>query len=405
MRPITSLLSLLLFATCSAAMAGDVPLRDVELSTKLGVGYAVRLVDMNDDQRLDIAIVDQDRILWLENPNWTEHVVLQGKTKRDNVCFAPHDINGDGQIDFAVGADWRPADTNTGGTIQWITGKRPTEEWALHPISEEPTTHRMTFAEIDGDGKPELIVVPLMGRGTTRPNFSERGVRVLAFTIPEDPVAGEWKAQVLCDDVHVAHNFQVTDFSGDERPEILLVSFEGVSVLERGNDGLWQRTLIGTGNQETMPNRGASEIRLGRRADDEKYIATIEPWHGHQVVVYTPPKEKRPPTGQSWLWTRHVLDEELKWGHAVACANLDGDADQELIIGVRDNLDDKHRCGVRIYDPQDAAGEKWSRQIVDPGSVAIEDLAVGDLNGDGKTDIVAVGRATHNVKVYWNEHK
>ena len=40
---------------------------------------------------------------------------------------------------------------------------------------------------------------------------------------------------------------------------------------------------------------------------------------------------------------------------------------------------------------------------VDPGGVAVEDLAAGDLNGDGKIDIVAVGRATLNVRVYWNE--
>ena len=39
------------------------------------------------------------------------------------------------------------------------------------------------------------------------------------------------------------------------------------------------------------------------------------------------------------------------------------------------------------------------------GGVAVEDLAVGDLNGDGKPDIVAVGRATKNVKIYWNGQK
>jgi hypothetical protein len=100
-----------------------------------------------------------------------------------------------------------------------------------------------------------------------------------------------------------------------------------------------------------------------------------------------------------------VLDEDLKWGHAVWTVNLDGDADEELVIGVRDNLSETSKCGVRIYDPQDPAGAKWTRQIVDPGSVAIEDLTAGDLNGDGRADLVAVGRVTKNVKIYWNEGK
>jgi hypothetical protein len=391
-----------------SAAAADFQFRDQELPTRLTVGYAVRLLDINDDRRLDICIVDSDRILWLENPTWTEHVILQGQTKKDNVCFAPYDIDGDGRLDFAVGAAWQPGSpdaTKTGGTIQWITGgKNPAGQWTLFPIDEYPTTHRMNFADLDADGRQELIVSPLQGKDTTRPSYAEHGTPLIVYRVPADPVKGPWKPQVICDDVHVTHNFQVTDFNGDGKPDILLVSFEGVHLLERQADARWNRTHIGTGNQETSPNKGSSEIKRGKLAGSADYIATIEPWHGHQVVVYTRPEQPRPSTGE-WLWKRQVLDEDLKWGHAVWAANIDGDEDQELIIGVRDNLSDTAKCGVRIYDPQDATGTKWSRQLIDPGSVAVEDLTAGDLNGDGRIDLVAVGRATHNVKIYWNENK
>lgn len=391
-----------LLLCCSPVMAGELSFKDIELPTKLTVGYAVRVLDMNADRRPDIAIVDSDRILWLENPNWNEHVLIEKQTKMDNVCFAPADINGDGQLDFAVGADWKPF---SGGDLQWITGKSPTEKWTVHRIGPEHTCHRIHFADLDGDGRQELISAPLMGKGTTAPNWSEAPVRITARTIPSDPVAGPWEEKVLCDDLHVTHNFHVTDFNHDQKPDIVIVSFEGVHLLEPTKSGKWQRTRIGTGNQQTSPNKGASEIKHGKLGSGD-YLATIEPWHGHQVVVYTRPKTERPERGE-WLWERQVIDEELKWGHAVQCANLDEDADEELIIGVRDDLDasdTSKRRGLRIYDPSEG-GRKWTRTIVDPGSVAIEDAAVGDLNGDGKIDVVAVGRQTHNVKIYFNESK
>jgi hypothetical protein len=387
----------------SLAPAGEIAFKDVELPTKLTVGYAVRVLDMNADKRPDIAIVDSDRILWLENPNWTEHVLIEKQTKADNVCFAPADIDGDGQLDFAVGAEWKPF---TGGDLQWIGGKSPVEKWKVHPIGKEHTVHRINFADLDGDGRPELIVAPLMGKGATAPNWSEAPVKITALTIPSDPVAGPWEAKVLCEDLHVTHNFQVTDFNGDKKPDIVIVSFEGVHLLEPTTTGPWKRTRIGTGNQETTPNKGASEIKHGKLAGGD-FIATIEPWHGHQVVVYTKPTAAREADAKEWLWDRHLLDEDLKWGHAVQVANVDGDDDQELIIGVRDDLDpaDKNkRRGLRIYDPSEN-GTKWTRTIIDPGSVAIEDAATGDLNGDGKIDVVAVGRQTHNVKIYFNETK
>jgi hypothetical protein len=350
---------------------------------------------------VDIAIVDSKRILWLENPHWNEHVLVSDPNQTDHVCFAPHDIDEDGRMDFAVGADWT-LNTHAGGTIQWITGAGSTDGfWKRNSIGSEPTVHRMRFADCDGDGRDELIVVPLLGRGTTRPHFQESGVRILSFAIPRDPVRDPWNADVINDELHVTHNIWPTDLDRDGHTDLLVTSFEGVSLLEREPNGAWRRTLIGSGDQESSPNRGASEIKHGRMANGSDYLAAIEPWHGNQVVVYTRPSRAE----AAALWDRRVIDRELQWGHAVWCANLDGDADEELIVGVRDDLDADHRRGIRVYDSQDVSGHRWTRTLIDPGGVAVEDLGVDDLNGDGRADIVAVGRQTHNVKIYWNDER
>ncbi|MCL6505135.1 MAG: VCBS repeat-containing protein [Pirellulales bacterium] len=377
-------------------------LRPQQLTAELGIGYAVSLTDVNGDGRLDIVVVDTERVIWFEQPpadptgsSWPQHVIIQGGTRPHNVCLAPYDIDGDGLLDFALGADWRPFDTATGGTIQWLHRDAGSQSWSVLPIGEEPTVHRMRFADLDGDGRHELIVVPLMGRGTERPTFDQRPLRILAYRIPDDPVRGPWNAEIICEQLHVAHNFWPTDLDRDGRTDILVASYEGISLLRQDESGHWQCQQVGAGHQARAPARGASEIKHGRLAHGD-YLASIEPWHGDQVVVYTPAENA------NTLWTRHVLDAQLKWGHAVWCVNLDADPDEELVIGVRDDLNEEHRMGVRIYDPLDASSGRWERTLVDPGGVAVEDLAAADLDGDGRADIVAVGRHTHNVRIYWN---
>src|SRR5262249_50326934 len=90
-----------------------------EIDTGLGAGYAVVIVDLNNDGKTDIAVVDQRRVLWYENPTWRRRVILEGQTKPDNVCIAAHDIDGDGRLDLVLGADWKPFNTKDGGTLQW----------------------------------------------------------------------------------------------------------------------------------------------------------------------------------------------------------------------------------------------------------------------------------------------
>ena len=159
------------------------------------------------------------------------------------------------------------------------------------------------------------------------------------------------------------------------------------------------------GNQAT-PNvaRGVSEVKNGfLNQGDSLFFATVEPWHGQEVVVHLNKDQK--PRISEWKSSRHVIDDKLRWGHALWCADLDKGGSDWIIAGVRDDLSKNpgERRGVRIYRCTDGKGEKWERQIVDDGGIACEDLTVADLNGDGKPDIIATGRQTGNVRIYWNE--
>jgi hypothetical protein len=210
--------------------------------------------------------------------------------------------------------------------------------------------------------------------------------------------------KVLSEELHVMHNFWPVAWRGSAQMfDILTASYEGVSRVS-GVDNSWKAIRIGEGNQSNPKgNRGASEIKDGILSGVGHYIATIEPWHGNQVVVYLAPSM------DNELWGRYVIDDHLRWGHAVWCADLDGDKKDELIIGVRDNpaKGDKftEKRGVRIYKCTDGVGKKWARMLVEDGGVAVEDLTAADLNADGKIDIIAVGRQTKNAKIYWNQGK
>jgi hypothetical protein len=197
------------------------------------------------------------------------------------------------------------------------------------------------------------------------------------------------------------HNFEVVDFDRDGRDDLLMASFSGVHLWTLQGPAMEKRLVhLGEGHRGTAPDLGASEIRMGQLDGQRRYIATIEPWHGNRVVVY----EQSPNvtdasvvSGMTPLWPRQIIDDQLRWGHAVNCVNLDQDPEQEIVIGVRDDSA-PHRFGVRIYDREPSG--KWKRGLIHPGQVAVEDLTTADLDGDGLDEIIAVGRATHNAVIY-----
>ena len=121
-------------------------------------------------------------------------------------------------------------------------------------------------------------------------------------------------------------------------------------------------------------------------------ITCIEPFHGPNLTQFTLNDKTR-------TWQRRVLDTSFNQGHALACGNVLGGAGDkgQIIAGWREPNAAK-QTGIKIY--HEDAGEWKSDWVCEPNTMACEDLKLADLDGDGRPEIIAAGRATKNVVIY-----
>ncbi len=368
--------------------------RSEVIATDLGIGYGVAAADVDGDGRTDILLCDQESISWYQNPSWQKFMMVGKLTDKDHVCLAARDIDGDGKCEVAVGAQWNPSDTTDSGAVFYL--KPPSDRralWTPIPLSHEPTTHRMKWVR-NAAGRFDLIVLPLHGRGNV--NGGGAGVRVLAYHRPEKP-EDPWNTTLVTDAMHMTHNLDIVPPGSAGEPEsILLCGKEGVMRLDPTEKG-WSTRWISRHQEPEL--QGAGEVRWGAFAGGQPYIVTIEPMHGHQVVLYTPPAQG-PKDG---LWQRQVLDDSLIDGHAIACHDLLGMNNRQIVVGWRAHHKVGSKVGLKLLYTSKEDGSEWQQHWLDENQMACEDAVGADLDGDRDVDILAAGRRTKNLKIYWNE--
>jgi hypothetical protein len=392
---ICSLLAALLLAVPAPA---DEPLKfeRIVIDDDFPGGYQVEVADVNGDKKPDIVALGGSTLAWYENPSWKKRVITKGNLPSDIISSATADLDGDGKAEIAVACDFAMNTPTRGKLLLAIQGATPDDKWTFKPIGDVPSIHRLRWGDLDGDYKPELVVAPIFGPKAKPPTYDQDPAQLIAFETGRDPKVGRWRIIPLAKlpvihaiEIRAAREWTVGRATG-------LNASRGSVVFTADNTGvnsvLYDPTKLTPvserncipGVRGTAPNRGSSEIHNGKLAGGHPFLATIDPWHGSEVAVCV-----ADPTLKGLVYGhRTVLDNTLDDGHALWVADIDGDGNDEVFAGHRGK---DARVSVYRFD-----GKKWDRTVLDPGLTA-QDLRGGDIDGDGRPDVVAIGGKSHNV--------
>jgi hypothetical protein len=354
-----------------------------EIGTGLRGGYQVVIADLNKDGRPDIIALASGvpDLVWYENPGWQRHVLAGEQSQLINT--AAYDIDGDGIPELAVAQGFTTTTKTSKGILSILThGADVTQPWTAKEIDRVPTAHRLRWIDADGSGKKMLAMAPLIGMDSVPPDY-KTPVSIFFYRAPD------WKREVLTDTFSgLIHGIEPMAWEGGKGQALMSAGFMGI-YLHRFANGKWTPTEMTKGDPDPWPKSGTSDIALGKLGA-QKFIATIEPWHGNQIVIYKP---------GSGGWTRQMIDDTITDGHSVVTVDVDGDGRDEVVAGQRGGAH-----SLMLYTAS-ADGTAWTKRAIDEGGMAGAGCAAADLNGDKRLDIVCIGTATANLKWYENVGK
>ena len=375
LRGTSATMRVILLLLAVALSAADLPpFRETIITNNLRMGYQIVVADLNRDGRPDLIVVDERAtdLAWYENPTWERHVLVKDVPRTINLDV--YDYDGDGVPEIAMGHNFETDPAKSAGNVLILkSGPDPRQPWTSREIDRVPTVHRLRWIDLKGDGKKALLVAPMIGPKARPPDYADN-VPVYLYR------PGEWKRTLFTDQPRgILHSIFPVHWQG-RGEQLMTADFLGIRLfLPKGP------IEISKGDTRPCPQCGSSEIKMGH-VGKHRFIAAIEPWHGNQIVVYTEAGRQ---------WKRHVLEDGMVNGHALAVGDLNRDGNDEIVAGFRGQ-------GFQLYvfTAGDKSGERWTRHILDPGGIAAADCKMADFHGDRRIAIACVGASTANVKLY-----
>jgi hypothetical protein len=380
--------------TRGAAPVGPVDFAAHDIDTNFRGGYAVSVADFNHDGKIDVIAnsLQVQELAWYENPTWERHVIAPETQQIVNDAVA--DIDGDGIPEVAFESSFAMQAANSQGIV-WLARHQgdPRQPWKVQKIDAFPTSHHIAWADLDGDGRKELINAPLIGEKSLAPTYDQDKASVFWYS-PKD-----WKRHIVTTDIPgIIHRVRPVRWDGGKREQLLVASFEGIALYRSTGSGdamKFDKQLLSPGHVEKAPRLGASDVGVGKQ-DGKRFFASVEPWHGNEVVIYT---EK------GGMWDRRVIFDKVSSGHEIAVVDLNGDGRDDVVVNDNGRVTPQNPNGTPgihvFFAPADPAAGEWQyRRIED--KFAMNSCVSADLNGDHRPDLVCTGAGG---AIRWYENK
>ncbi|WP_026911668.1 FG-GAP repeat domain-containing protein [Patulibacter minatonensis] len=364
-----------MFPAASGAATRPVELAPPQAVNTIGsLPVAVSIADMNGDGRPDIVTGNADTndvSILTQNATgtgWTTTVV--GPTGDDPSALVVADLNGDTRPDIAT------ADTGS-DTVTVLTRDASGPGYTASTAgSTGDAPAGIGVGDVNGDGRPDLAT-------------ANRGADTVTVLTKDVGGGASYTATTAGTTGGRPFGIVVGDLTGDGRPDIATndADASSVTLLTNGGAGFTRSTAAITG---AFPTAIESADLDG---DGRPELVTTNAGSGSASIL------RRDPTLGGW--TTSLTSGVSGDTRSLAIGDLNVDGLPDLVLGDRSVNLPHAGDGVSVLT-KDAAGPGYSFAVGVPSNARPTDVAVGDLDGDGRPDIVSAETFVDSVSIYRN---